>query len=814
MLQLYDINHNKISPLTKYKDLKIERELTGEEVLSFSYPYAKSEEIKEEAYIRTKKQEFVIKEIDDSGEWINVIAKVNLETIKGHTIDRIDVSNTRLDNALGLALTGTGWTIVVQDGSKRRTIRKANCSVYNVLEEIAKVYKVEYRFDVINKTLYAYNSRGSDKGSYFSDELNLRKLSIKSNSYDYCTRIIPIGKDGLTIKSINNGKNYVENHQYSNKVITIIWEDNRYTDVQSLMEDAILKLEELSKPIKSYSADIIDLAKLNEKYKDILDYDLGDTITLLSRDKKINEKQRIVKIVEYPDEPERNTCEIANRTLTFEDMQKEVLNAKDTVDTVTTSDGMIDDSKVNFDPIRQEFGAIVAEKADIVDLNAAVARIGTLETTSATITQLEAVEADINDLYANKATIEDLTAATGRISILESDVANIDTILAKEVFVELAEVGQIVAGSGIIAEGAIGSAQISDLDVSKLNAGIIDTAKFTVQGSGGRLVIQDNLLQVFDGTTDLFERIALGDINKDGSMYGIRIRGADGSTILLDENGLTDKGFTDGYNKLDNDSLDPAKIDIAKVVTRINEGTTTIEGSKIFMDNKTLDVAFSTIETTVNDQGETISSQQSQISALDSAIQLKVDTQTYTSDMEGINSQLSTQSSAIDVLQGQIALKVEQADIDNTIDPLETRISTAEATIETQATQISAKVETSTFNSTVDSITGEIDTLEGRVNSAEVDIDGLNSQISLKADATYVDGIETRVSSAELDIDGLEGEIQLKVNKNGIISEINQSPEEVKINANRLKIGMGTTFQEGVQYTWEQYAGKTWNEVM
>ena len=811
MLILYDINHNKIAPLIKHRDLRIERDLSGQQVLFFSYPHKNADDIKEECYVRTKAQEFVVKEISDRGDWSQVVGKVNLEDIKGKSVENFETINATITNAINLALVGTGWTLAYTDITKLRTVRKANCGAFDVLEEIRKIYRAEFKFDAISKTISAYASMGKDKGAYFTDELNLRNLAVQSNSYDFCTRLIPIGKDGLKITDVNGGIEYVENHQYSNKVITRIWEDNRYTDAQSLREDAIAKLDELSKPVKAYSAGIIDLARANDKYADILDYGLGDTITLVSREKRIKEKQRIVKIAEYPDEPERNTCEIANRTLRLEDMQSDALDAADTVDSITTSDGMVDDSKVNLDPIRQEFGSIVAEKADITDLQAAEGRIGTLEATSATITQLEAVEADIDHLTTNKADIGELTAATGRISVLEGDVADIDTILSKQVFVELATAGQILAGSGIIADGAIGNAHISNLDVDKLNSGILSTAKFTVQGSGGRLKIADNLLQVFDGTSQLFERVALGDLEGDSSVYGLRIRGADGQTTLLDHDGLTDAGFTDGYSKLADDSLDPAKLDIAQVVTRINDGTETIQSSKIYMDNQNLEAAFSTLETTVSDQGETISSHGSSISAMSDEIEIKVDSQEFNTykttndqNITTINTTLFTQGSSITALQDEIQLKVTQAEIDTSIDAVqeqidthETRISTAESEISQNATDITARVTTSTFNTTVNNITGEVDALEGRVGTAELVMDGLNSQIALKADATVVDGLGTRVSSAELVIDGLEGEIELKVDKDGVISSINQTAEAIRISANRIEISGQTTFASG-----------------
>lgn len=115
---------------------------------------------------------------------------------------------------------------------------------------------------------------GADKGAYFIDQLNLKAVNQQRNSYNYITRLIPVGKDGLDITSVNNGKNYVENYQYSSKVITAYWEDNRYTVVRDLFDDATERLNYLSKPLKAYSASVYDLAKVSNKYS-ILDYSLG-----------------------------------------------------------------------------------------------------------------------------------------------------------------------------------------------------------------------------------------------------------------------------------------------------------------------------------------------------------------------------------------------------------------------------------------------------------------------------------------------------------------------------------------------------------
>ncbi|QNO14917.1 phage tail protein [Alkalicella caledoniensis] len=810
MLILYDKNHNKGSPLKLAKEPKVERELSGMETLSFYYPETKSLNIKEECYIRTKNQEYVIKETNNlTPQWLYVNAQINLEDIRGKPIENYEVVNSTITDAINLALTGTGWTLEFTNISRRRTVRRSNCNGYDVLENIRKTFRAELVYDAVNRKIYAYDKLGQDKGAYFSDELNLKKLTVQGNSYDFYTRIIPIGKDGLKINEVNNGVDYVENNQYSSKIITLIWEDNRYTDPQILKEDAIAKLEELSKPICSYIADIYDRAKMSDKYKDILDFNLGDTITIINKDTQTKEKQRVVKTIEFLDEPERNSCEIANRTLKFEDLQVGIMEAADTLSQITTEDGMVYDYKINFDPIRQEFGQIVAEKASITELIAAVARIGTLEVTSATITQLDTEIARINDLYTIKANVGELTAAVGRISILESDVASIDTILAKNVFAELAQFGQILAGSSIIAEGAIGSAQISDLSASKLTAGIINAAQVTIQGTDGRLRIVNNRLQVFSGTTQLFERVALGDVHGDGSEYGLLVRGADGQTTLFDNNGLTDKGFTDGYNKLDDNSLNPVKLDIAQVVTRINEGTTTIESSKIYMDNKTLDVAIGTIETTINSHGQSINSQGAQITALNNAIQLKVDTQTYTSDLDNINSQLSTQSSAISLLQGEVAIKVTQTDINNAVNPLDSRITSAEGTLVTHATQIAARVTTTVYNS---GIADAKDYADERANAAQnaaishtdTQFNILNGAIQLKVDENIytskmqqVDGtlqsVDAAISSHSSQLNLLSNEIALKVSEtdidgNYLIGKINLTGTTAKIQASKINL--------------------------
>lgn len=63
--------------------------------------------------------------------------------------------------------------------------------------------------------------------------LNLRKISLKSDTYDFYTRIYPIGKDGITPEWLT-GKDYIDNFQYSSKIKAYVWKDERYTNTTKI----------------------------------------------------------------------------------------------------------------------------------------------------------------------------------------------------------------------------------------------------------------------------------------------------------------------------------------------------------------------------------------------------------------------------------------------------------------------------------------------------------------------------------------------------------------------------------------------------
>ena len=326
LLELYDRNHKKLANLTGIKSPHIQRTLEyGDETLDFSYPTSGPwlAQLLTECYIRTDRQEYVVKAVEKSSAsaWRKVSCALNIEELEGTPFEDFETVEQTVQAAAEFALEGTGWTVETDaDITKKRTIRKEDdTTAWEVVKQIVTTYRVELEIDAVNKRLKFHTRRGQDRGAYFIERLNLRSLGVKTSSYGFYTRLIPIGKDGLHLWQ--DGKNYIENHQYSDKVITSIWRDERYTVTAALLEDAQARLDEASAPARAYTAELVDLAAQSDKYN-ALAYDLGDAVLLVSEKTDEREKQRIVKLDEYPDDPLANKAELSNVKQTFAQLQK------------------------------------------------------------------------------------------------------------------------------------------------------------------------------------------------------------------------------------------------------------------------------------------------------------------------------------------------------------------------------------------------------------------------------------------------------------------------------------------------------------
>ena len=325
-MQIFNDKKERVGILKGFKDRKIVKTLdSGDKELTFKYPSdgKQVDLLKEEYYIRTKEDEYVIRKRKTGTQFNEYTAQLNVEELEGAVFPYgFESKEQTIRACLEFAFEGTGWKVGVCQIAKKRTINKdEETNAWKVLQDCLSTYRAECKINSLTKTIDIYEQIGSDRGRYFIGGLNLKKLTVTSDTYDFYTRLIPLGKDGIGIEWL--GKPYLENYQYSSKIKTYVWSDERYTNTTSLIEDGIAKLDEMSKPYVAYAADVIDLARQSEKYSSVFDYDIGDTVWMISRKTRTKEKQRIVKLTEYPETPQNNTVELSNATKTFAEVQQE-----------------------------------------------------------------------------------------------------------------------------------------------------------------------------------------------------------------------------------------------------------------------------------------------------------------------------------------------------------------------------------------------------------------------------------------------------------------------------------------------------------
>lgn len=326
--------------LQNLKDYHIVETLDGNETLYFSLPIKDSQnnDIKLEYYVQNEKNRYVLKEKHSNGDWYDYVCQLDVDDLKiSSSIYASGYSfyGSAYDFCLALesdiySISGKTWSVETDIPDGEKDVSGSDSNMLGYLTNGAEVFGAEIKIDSINKKIYFNQKIGEDKGAYFIDELNLKKIEIDSNTNDLITRLIPIGADRLTISNINGGVPYVENKTYTTKNIYASWVDERYTDAESLKADAESKLSELCKPLTTYTANIIDLASANPEYN-ILSYSIGDTVTLFNRKENQKQTHRIVEIDSYPEEPHRNTCQLSSKAYSIIGVQKRSFKSTDSI---------------------------------------------------------------------------------------------------------------------------------------------------------------------------------------------------------------------------------------------------------------------------------------------------------------------------------------------------------------------------------------------------------------------------------------------------------------------------------------------------
>lgn len=280
--------------------------LDGEDELEFelSLEDEMTAKIFEEMLVDANGNQYVVKNVDEHSNFMTVTCVVNLDDFKAQFHEHVLYRNVYLYDVLSDILP-TGWSLSgdvslarkATIGSDDGVATYDNLNSYDVLFLAQSAFSVTFNFNVLTKTLTVIDrSEVQSSGSYLMEDLNLESVGYVGNTKDFATRLYAYGKTDeetglpLTFASINGGKEYVEDHSYSNKVISIGWTDERYTVKENLLADATKRLAALAAPSRSYTC----------KAKNVLDdVYVTKVITLVDRRRRQRVDHMVVEWKEY-----------------------------------------------------------------------------------------------------------------------------------------------------------------------------------------------------------------------------------------------------------------------------------------------------------------------------------------------------------------------------------------------------------------------------------------------------------------------------------------------------------------------------------
>ena len=282
--------------------------------------------------------------------------------------------------------------------------------------------------------------------------------------------------------------------------------------------------------------------------------------------------------------------------------------------------------------------------ADLVTINKALINkldVETAKITYATITNLTAVKGDVDYLKVNNLTVDKanlLYASIERMEVVEGQIRNlnVDDLKAQVANINTLMFGSASGGSlttefsnsvvSLIGDAQIKSAMIESIAANKITSGKIYTNLVEILSESGNLNITDNTIQIKDNNK--VTRVQIGkDAANDYNMYVWDNFG----NLMFDALGLTENGVQREIIRNDmikeDANIAASKLDIESLFAVINkDGSHTLKSSKIYVDanKQTLDVAFKNMTTNVTELQNSVTTQGTQLTAVQGQISSKV----------------------------------------------------------------------------------------------------------------------------------------------------------------------------------------------
>lgn len=495
-------------------------------------------------------QRYLIKQIDGGATTAKIIARLDLDDWKGQMLVGYDSGSKTVLEQIE-AVVPDGWTVLDRAHIGIRRTLHGDYTPLQVCQECTGVYKVYIRWDNKTKTCTIYpQAMGEPVGAFATRELNLKEINYKGKSNDFATRLYAYGKDGMTLQGATiDGETYqvpyVDNNTYSDRIICAYWQDDRYTDPQSLYDDAVEKLAALAVPTRSYDCSIVDLKATNPDIYGNLDFSLLTVATLIDDAKDAAINYQVVERHVWPYHPEFNDVIFDSAPLKI---TASVVQIQDAIENPNSAFQQIQSEKIKAatDWLLSGEGYVVAVKGD----NGQWSELLFMDTDDiATASDVLRINRNgigfsrtgVNGPYTNAWTIDGSLVA----DFITSGTLNADTV---EV------IGQIKATSGYIGEDATNGWNIGSTGLYNGCTGMNDSSHEGmyagpdgIRSNGAPVLGVLPWVKIEDGGIDAASTITAGGYNvRNGKSHVSKDDIFTGTYYVIDSGGANYDGKTTG----------------------------------------------------------------------------------------------------------------------------------------------------------------------------------------------------------------------------------------------------------------------------
>lgn len=329
ILRTYDKHNGWSQPLSlNDKEMITTEELDlGYKTLKIFLPFT-TNILKEEQQIEVENYRYIVKEIEIQRiDYYTVYCKPYFgNLISKHILD-LNGINLSLEDCLKIVFEDTSWQYSIeQEVIGLRSVNFSNITALDALRELKSLFQFDYFFDTKEQILHIWKSRPSKSFNLAIDNSNLRFCQCQSNTYDLVTRLIPIGKNNVTVNSLNDGKLWVEDYSYTDEIIVGYWINQDIDSIDDLLAVAKEKIKSLSQPHISYQIKLVALSNL---------VGVGDKITISDKIRGINREGQVQKVVRYHRRYDKSYINVGDSLVSFDTIYKDFERAQKLINVAT-----------------------------------------------------------------------------------------------------------------------------------------------------------------------------------------------------------------------------------------------------------------------------------------------------------------------------------------------------------------------------------------------------------------------------------------------------------------------------------------------